>query len=63
MYLRSDTGYYYTIDINIYEAHYKAFPYGEDQGLLAAKASFDGFYASGSSKDMDVQITNLVTAY
>lgn len=55
--------YKYTIDINIYEAHYKAFPYGEDQGLLAAKATYEGFYATGSSKAIDVALTNTDTAY
>jgi hypothetical protein len=55
--------YKYTIDINVYEAHYKAFPYGEDQGLLAAKASFEGYYATGSSKAIDIALTNTDTAY
>lgn len=55
--------YKYTVDINVYEAHYDAFPYGEDQGLLAAKASFEGFYSSSDSKAIDVAITNTDTAY
>jgi hypothetical protein len=53
----------HTIDINIYEAHYKAFPYGEDSGLLAAKASFDGFYSVGDSKQIDVAVTNEILSY
>lgn len=55
--------YKYTVDINVYEAHYDAFPYGEDQGLLAAKASFEGFYSSSDSKACDIAITNTDTAY
>jgi hypothetical protein len=55
--------YKYTVDINIYEAHYDAFPYGEDQGLLAAKASFEGFYSSSDSKALDIILTNTDTSY
>ncbi len=53
----------YKIDTNIYEAHYKSFPYGEDQGLLAAKASFEGFYSTTDSKAIQVAITNQDASY
>lgn len=53
----------YGIDVNIYEAHYKAFPYGEDQGLLAAKATFEGFYSVADSKDIQVDIKNVDVSY
>lgn len=55
--------YKYTTDINIYEAHYDAFPYGEDMGLLAAKASYEGYYSTSDSKAIDVAITNADTSY
>lgn len=55
--------YKYTIDINIYEAHYDAFPYGEDQGLLAAKATFEGYYSTSDSKAIQVELTNTDTSY
>lgn len=57
------SSYEYTMDINIYEAKYKAFPYGEDQGLLAAKVSFEGFYNTSASKIIQVDITNTDTSY
>jgi hypothetical protein len=53
----------YGIDINVYEAHYKAFPYGEDAGLLAAKATFEGFYSSGSSKALQIDLINVDVSY
>jgi hypothetical protein len=55
--------YKYTTDINIYAAKYKAFPYGENQGLLAAKATFEGYYSASDSKAIDVALTNTDTAY
>lgn len=51
------------VDQNIYEAHYTAFPYGDDQGLLAAKATFEGFYSTPDSKDYQVAITNQDVSY
>ena len=53
----------WTVDINIYNARYKAFPYGEDQGLLAAKTTFEGFYSSSDSKEIQVDITNADVSY
>lgn len=50
-------------DINVYEAHYKAFPYGEDQGLLAAKASFEGVYSTSDSKAIQIALTNQDVSY
>lgn len=50
-------------DINIYAAKYKAFPYGEDQGLLAAKVSFEGFYSTSDSKAIQIAITNQDVSY
>lgn len=53
----------WAIDINVYEAHYKAFPYGEDQGLLAAKVTFEGFYSASDSKAIQVALTNQDVSY
>lgn len=55
--------YYYTVDVNIYEAHYTAFPFGEDQGLLAAKVEYTGYYSASDSKAIQVDVTNATTAY
>lgn len=55
--------YYYTVDVNIYEAHYTAFPFGDDAGLLAAKVNFTGYYSAADSKAIQIDVTNAVTAY
>ena len=55
--------YYNTVDINIYEAHYTAFPFGDDAGLLAAKATFTGYYSAGDSKAIQIDVTNSTTSY
>jgi len=53
----------HSVDINIYDARYKAFPYGEDIGLLAAKASFEGFYSVSDSKDIQIDVINQEASY
>ena len=53
----------YTIDINIYNVHYKAYPYGEDQGLLAAQVTFQGYYSTGDSKQIQIDVTNADASY
>ena len=55
--------YEYSLDINVYAAKYKAFPYGEDQGLLAAKVTFQGFYSTSDTKAIQVEIINTDTSY
>lgn len=55
--------YYYTVDLNVYEAHYTAFPFGDDSGLLAAKVAFTGYYSASDSKAIQVDVTNITTAY
>jgi len=55
--------YYHTVDINLYKIHYKAFPFGESDGLLAAKAEFVGVYDSTATKAIQVDITNTETTY
>ncbi len=52
----------YTVDINLYACHYKAFPYTDENGLLAAKVTFEGKYSSSDSKAILVDITNTDTA-
>lgn len=53
----------YKVNMNIYEAHYKAFPYTEEGGLLAAKVQFEGFYSSSDSNDFAVALTNQTVSY
>jgi hypothetical protein len=58
-----ESTYYNTVDINLYQCHYKAFPYGEDQKLLAAKVTFEAVYNSSAAKEILVEVTNTDTAY
>lgn len=53
----------YGMVIDIYEAHYTAFPFDEDENLLAAKATFEGFYSSSDGKAIQVKFTNQVASY
>lgn len=50
-------------DINLYDVRYKAMPYGEDSGLLAAKATFQGFYSTSDSKAVQIALTNQDASY
>lgn len=51
------------IDMPLYNVRYTAHPYGEDEGLLAAKVSFEGFYSTSDSKTLQVVLTNQDTSY
>jgi hypothetical protein len=53
----------YSVDINVYQARYKAYAYGEEEGLLAAKATFQGFYNSSAAKTIQVAVTNQDVSY
>lgn len=50
-------------DIVLYACQYKAFPYGEDEGLLAAKVSYFGVYSTSDSKTLQIVATNQDTSY
>ena len=55
--------YKYTVDINLYKIQYKAVPFGEQEGLLAANVDFDAVYSTSDSKTIQVDVTNAATAY
>jgi hypothetical protein len=55
--------YKYTVDINLYKVQYKAVPFGEQDGLLAASVDFDSVYSSSDSKTIQVDVTNTDTSY
>jgi hypothetical protein len=55
--------YKYTVDLNLYRIHYKAYPFGEQEGLLAAKVDFTGVYSSTDSKAIQVDVTNQDVSY
>jgi hypothetical protein len=53
----------YGVDINIYKAVYESFPYEEEKNLLAAKATFKGFYDSSAAKTLQIAVTNQDVSY
>ncbi len=55
--------YKYTIDVSFPKAHFTAFPYEDEGGLLAAKVTFEAFYDTATSKLCSVAVTNTKTAY
>ena len=57
------SGQSWTLDINLYNVRYKAYPYGEDNVLLAAQVSFNAYYSIGDSKQLDVTLKNEDTSY
>ena len=50
-------------DLVIYDARYNAFPYDDDEGLLAAKVSYEGYYSTANSKTLQLVLVNQNTAY
>ena len=40
-----------------------AFPFADDNGLLAAKVDFKGYYSSADTKAIQIDVTNTDTAY
>jgi len=51
----------YTVDVNVYDVRYTAFPWGAEEGLLAAAVTWTGYYSTGSSKLLQVDLTNINT--
>jgi hypothetical protein len=52
-----------TLDINIPKVKYRAFPFGDMDGLLGVSAEFEAEYSFTDSKLADVVVINNVTAY
>src|SRR3990167_89802 len=55
--------YKYTVDVFIDKVQYTAFPYGDEDGLLAAAVSFEATYDSTDTRIGYIAITNINTAY
>jgi hypothetical protein len=51
------------VDINLYKIAYKAFPYGDLDGLLGAQATFEAVYSVTDGKLVQVDLTNKVASY
>lgn len=54
----ASTGYYSTLDINLYKIEYTAYPYGELDGLFGAAVTFRAVYSTSDSKQIQVEMTN-----
>lgn len=55
--------YYNALDINLYQVHYKAFPFGFVDGILAATVNFEAYYSIDNSKEIQIDLTNEITSY
>lgn len=52
-----------TVDLNLYNIGYKAFPYGELDGLLGAQATFEAYLSVSDGKMVQLELTNKVAGY
>ncbi len=59
----ADTGFNYTFDMNLYDVRYNAFPFGDEDGILAAQVGFTSHYSTADSKQLQIDLTNLKTGY
>ena len=57
------TGDKYTVQFVIHDIRYKAFPYGEDNGLLAAQVTFTSYFSLGTTKHIEIKLLNEDTSY
>lgn len=51
------------VDLNLYKIAYKAFPYGDLDGLLGAQATFEAVFSVTDGKMVQVDLTNKVASY
>lgn len=58
-----ESPYKYTLDLTLDEIQYKAFPYGEQDGLLAASVTWEAFYNNANTRLYKVDLINTKTAY
>ncbi len=54
---------YNKVDIILDQIHYKGYPYGDKEGLLAAQVEFDAKRSVSGSRVMAVELTNSKTSY
>jgi hypothetical protein len=53
----------YSVDLVLPKCHYKSYPFGEEDGLLAAKVDFEAVYDTGTTKTISAVVVNADTAY
>lgn len=59
----ADGAFKNTLDVLFPKIHYKAYPYGESEGLLAAEVEFRAVYDTATSKQLEAYIINTKTSY
>lgn len=55
--------YYNTLEIDIPQIFYTAYPYGNLDGLLGAAVAFNGYYKISGTNTIKVYLTNTATSY
>lgn len=58
-----ETTYYNALEITIPKIYYKAYPWGESEGMLAAAVAFDAYYRVASTSSISILLRNTDTAY
>jgi len=51
------------VDLNLYSITYKAYPYGDLDGLLGAQATFEASMSPADGKMVQVDLTNKIAGY
>lgn len=55
--------YKYTLDVDTPEVFYKAFPFIDQDGILASEVEYEAFYDVADTKQVSIALMNTVTAY
>lgn len=58
-----ESTYYYTLEMLFDDIRYKAFAYGAEDGLLAAKVEWEAYYYTSNSRAWRTRLTNTITSY
>lgn len=58
-----ETGYNYQLTITLPKIVYKAFPYGDVDGMLAAAVAFDAYYKVSDGMSVEAFLRNAVASY
>ncbi len=55
--------FYPEVDILLNQVHYNAYPFGEHNGLLAAKCTFEAYVSTAGAYAISAAVTNIVVSY
>lgn len=53
----------YALHLNLYNIQYSAYPFGDEDGLLAAKVTWQAKYSTNDSKIFDIELFNIQSSY